>query len=71
MLFRPEEVHPRSPPGAILRRTTHLTIRIAHNGLRADRENLFIAHHYGELCTAVETGGIHTHHLARKQPADR
>jgi hypothetical protein len=66
MLFRPEEIHPRSPPGPILWRTTHLTVRIAYDGLRAHGEDLFIAHHHGEGRPTVETGGIHTDRLPRK-----
>jgi hypothetical protein len=71
MLFRPEEIHPRLPPGPILWRATHLTVRIAHDGLRAYGEYLFIAHHNGKWHTTVKTWSIHTNHFPRKQPAYR
>jgi hypothetical protein len=71
MLFRPEEIHPSSPPGPILWRPTYLAVGIAHHSLRTYGECLFIAHLHDETCSTVETWGIHPYHLARKQPAYR
>ena len=44
MLFRPEEIHPRSAPGAIFRRATHLTVGIADEVSGFDPEHLLVSH---------------------------
>src|SRR5689334_17513008 len=44
VLLRPEEVHPRSAPGAVLGRSAHNAGAITHHHLRLDRQRLLVAH---------------------------
>ncbi len=71
MLFRPEEVHVRSPVGAA--RPLHANGRdgVPHDGLRLDRQHLLIAHHDHHGLAAVQAWRVHPHRLSRKEPAHR
>jgi hypothetical protein len=48
VLFRPEEIHPRSAPGAIFRGATHLTVGIADEISGFDPEHLLVPHLNGK-----------------------
>lgn len=71
MLFRPEEIHTRSPVRPIFRGPANFTISISREGVRLDRKHRLIPHlHYHRL-PAIEARSVHTYRLSRKKPANR
>ena len=71
MLFRPEEIHTRSPVRPIFRGPTNFTISISREGVRLDRKQRLIPHlHYHRL-PAIEARGVYTYGLSGKKPANR
>ena len=71
MLFRPEEVHVRSPVGAAWALYADGSDGVSHDGIRLDRQHLLVAHDDNHGCPAVQTGRIHPYRLSWKEPADR
>lgn len=71
MLFRPEEVHPRSPEGPVLRWAANLSVCVANHFGRLDREDLLVSHLDREGPAAVETWRIDANGLSGKVPANR
>jgi hypothetical protein len=71
VLFRPEEIHPGSTPGAIFRWPAYLTIGIAHHVVGVYSEHLLVSHLNHDGSPTVQTGGVDPHCLAGKEPANR
>jgi hypothetical protein len=71
MLFRPEEVHVRSPVSATWSLDADGSDRVCHDGVRLDRQYLLVAHHDSHGLPAVQTGRVHPHCFAWEEPADR
>ena len=66
MLFRPEEIHARSPVGPTFRRPANLAVGIAHYRLGLNRNDRLIAHLYHDRLRAVEARSVHAHRLSGK-----
>ena len=66
MLFRPEEVHTRSPVGPTLRRPAKSAIGVAHQSVWLNRKHFLISHLYDDRLPAIEARSVHTHHLSGK-----
>ena len=66
VLFRPEEVHVRSPVSAAWPLHADGSDGISHERLRLDRQYLFIAHNYNHGLAAVQTRRIHPYRLSRE-----
>ena len=71
MLFRPEEVHVRSPVSPARALNPDGGDRVTHDICGLGRQQLFVAHHDDHRLAAVQTGGVHPYCLTRKKPANR
>lgn len=71
MLFRPEEVHVRSPESAARSLNADGGDGVSRDRIRLHGQHLLIAHNNNHGLPAVETGRIHPYGLSRKEPANR
>ena len=70
MLFRPEEIHATSTPGAILRRTADFAATISNHRVAIGSQDATVLHLNMHRFTTIQTGGCNVDRFTRKQPAD-
>jgi hypothetical protein len=71
MLFRPEEIHTRSPVRPIFRGPANFTISISRECVRLDRKHRLIPHLHYNRFPAIQARSVHTYRLSGKKPANR
>jgi hypothetical protein len=71
MLFRPEEIHARSPVRSIIRGTADFGVGVPDHFQRIDGEHSLVSHLDRDRFSAIEANGVDSHRFAWEEPANR